>query len=299
MKKVFRKLGLFGVLAAGALGMGLSGPAKAESPDGMKLYVFSSGQLTLAKSILQAGAEGKTTIPVLMAVIQHPKGNVLFDTGNNDKIITDPDYWGPFIAALDPGRDPDVAVDAQLKKIGLTTDDINYVAYSHMHADHGGNACKFMNSTHVFQRDEMRAAYWPAPGYATFYITTDFSCLRAGTGYPMASSAKTIELDGDLDLFGDGSVVVKRAVSHTPGSQMLIVRLPKTGTVLLVGDAIYLQENLDGNKLPGVGSVYAPSQMLDTYAYAKRLVDTEGASVMFSHDPDAFKALKHAPEFYE
>ena len=115
------------------------------------------------------------------------------------------------------------------------------------------------NSTFVYQRDEIRNAFWPAPGYATFFITDDFAMLRNSVGGGMPSKYKTIELDGDLDLFGDNSVYIHRAVSHTPGSQILVVRLPKTGTVVLTSDAVYLQENLDKNILPSIGSVYDPS----------------------------------------
>jgi glyoxylase-like metal-dependent hydrolase (beta-lactamase superfamily II) len=115
----------------------------------------------------------------------------------------------------------------------------------------------------------------------------------------MPSKQPVIELDGDLDLFGDGSVFIHRTVSHTPGSEMLVVRLPKTGTVVLTSDAIYLKENLDKNILPSIGSVYNPSGMYDAYAYVKRLQDSEKADVIYAHDPDTFKAHKHAPEFYE
>src|SRR5260370_27968760 len=102
-------------VGAGAL---LAGAASADPPQGMRIYVFSSGWLTLDKSGLQTGATGKITVPVGFFLIKHPKGNVLFDTGNNDKIITDPTYWGPLATALEPGRSPDVAIDAQLDKIG-------------------------------------------------------------------------------------------------------------------------------------------------------------------------------------
>jgi glyoxylase-like metal-dependent hydrolase (beta-lactamase superfamily II) len=265
----------------------------------MRLYVFSSGALTLAKRILQNGAPGNTTVPVGFFVIKHPKGNVLFDTGNNDKIINDPGYWGPFIQGLGPVRTPDVAIDTQLQKIGMKPDDIQYVVYSHFHADHAGNVGKFPKSTHVAQLSEIRSAFWPAMGYATFYITKDFEMLRAGTGQPLPAGWKVMQLEGDLDLFRDGSVFIKRTVSHTPGSQMLVVRLPKTGTVVLTGDAVYLQENLDKNLLPDVGSAYEPSGMLEAYEWVREVRDREKATVIFSHDPDVFKASKHAPEYYE
>ena len=89
--------------------------AMAQSPQGMKLYVFSSGALTIGKNILQnLGPTDTIQVPVGFFVVMHPKGNVLFDTGNNDKIITDPSYWGPFFKALNPVVTPDVAIDAQL-----------------------------------------------------------------------------------------------------------------------------------------------------------------------------------------
>src|SRR6266496_3385130 len=84
--------------------VGIASQALAASPEGMKLYVFTSGELTIDKSALQTGAApGKIKIPVAFFLIKHPKGNVLFDTGNNDKIIQDVTYWGP-LAAMDPGR---------------------------------------------------------------------------------------------------------------------------------------------------------------------------------------------------
>ena len=160
-------------------------------------------------------------------------------------------------------------------------------------------SASFSNSTFVYQRDEVKNAFWPAPGFAVFFITQDFSMLRNNVGGAMPSKYKTIELDGDLDLFGDHSIEIHRTVSHTPGSQMMIVRLPKSGTAVLTSDAVYLQENLDKNILPSIGSVYNPPGMLDAYAWVRRVRDTEGASVFMAHDPDGFKAQKHSPEFYE
>ena len=118
--------------------------ADAQSPAGMRLYAFSSGALTIAKSALQSGATSNPIqVPVGFYVVRHPKGNVLFDTGNNDKIIADPTYWGSFAKDLNPVRTPDVAIDTQLAKIGLKPDDIKFVVVGHMHLDHGGNIGKF------------------------------------------------------------------------------------------------------------------------------------------------------------
>lgn len=283
-----------------ALLLGSVSITQAAPPAGMKLYVFSSGALTVPKSLLQNGAENTPMqVPVGFYVIKHPKGNVLFDTGNNDRIITDPAYWGPFIRGINPVRTPDVAIAAQLAKIGLKPDDIKYVVVSHFHLDHGGNAHQFPNSTLVAQRDEIRNAFWPEPGTAGPYIPGDLAYLRSDLGVGVPNKVKVIQLNGDLDLFGDSSLVVKRWVGHTPGSQMMIVRLPKTGTIILTGDNVYFRENAEKNIPPSVVLAYDPTGIMNAYEFIRQMQAMEGADFFTAHDPDAFKAQKKSPEYYE
>jgi N-acyl homoserine lactone hydrolase len=274
--------------------------APAQSPQGMKLYVFSSGALTIGKHILMDLAPQETIkVPVGFFVVMHPKGNVLFDTGNNDKIITDPSYWGPAFQRLSPVNTPDMAIDAQLGKIGLKPDDIKFVVVSHLHLDHGGNVAKFPNSTLVVQKDEIRNAFWPEPGMARGYIPGDVAVLRSDLGEAMPNKYKMIQLHGDMDIFGDNSVVVKRWVGHTPGSQMMVVRLPKSGTLILTGDNVYFRENVEKNILPNVGLAYDPPGILRAYEWIRFMQATEKADFFSAHDPDAFKALKKPPEYYD
>jgi len=267
----------------------------------MKLYIFTSQPLDIAKSALSSAATGdeKILIPVSFYLIKHPKGNILFDTGDNDRVITDKTYWGPLAAMLDKGVQADLAIDTQLEKVGLKPTDINYVILGHMHLDHAGNVYKFPKATIVVQRDEIANAFWPPKDYAGPYISGDFEALRAPTGSGSTGRQPTIELSGDLDLFGDGSVYVHRAAGHTPGSQLTVVRLPKTGTVVLTSDACYLPENLEKDILPSIGLTYNPTEMLNGYAYIKRVRDTEKGDVLMAHDADGFKAHKHSPEYYE
>jgi N-acyl homoserine lactone hydrolase len=300
MQAMMRRLSI-GMAAVVATCLCLAAGAFAASPEGMKLYVFSSGPLTLDKAALQTGATGKITIPVAFFLIKHPKGNVLFDSGNNDKVITDPTYWGPLAAMLSSptSRSPDIAIDAQLVKIGMKPADINYIVLGHMHLDHAGNIGKFPTATIVYQRDEIVNAFWPKPGFGCCYITGDFAQLRNDVGQSNPAKQKVIELNGDLDLFGDGSVYIHRQVGHTPGSEMLLVRLPKTGPVILTSDNCYLMDNLQKDILPSVALAYDPAGILTAYQWIKELMATENADVIFAHDPDTFNKHKHSPEFYE
>src|SRR3989440_7105822 len=179
--------------------VGITSLSQAAGPAGMKLYAFSSGGLTIAKSALQSGASSNPiTVPVGFFVVKHPKGNFLFDTGNNDKIISDPSYWGPFIKGLTPERGPDVAIDTQLKKIGLTPDDIKYVAVGHMHLDHGGEVCKFPQAIFLVQKEEMKKAGWAAAGAAGAPIPRDVACLPNDLGGGLPHKTKMEQLTRDV-----------------------------------------------------------------------------------------------------
>jgi len=284
-------------LIALLLGASFGGAAQAQD---IKLYAFSSGALTLGKGYLQNGAPmtPQIQVPVGFFVVTHPKGNVLFDTGNNDKIITDPSYWGAAFQALKPVNTPDVAIDVQLQKIGLKPDDIKYVVLSHLHLDHGGNVGKFLNSTVIVQKSEIQNAFWPEIGTGANYFIGDVLPLRSpNTDQPNA--VKMVQLNGDMDLFGDGALVVKRWVGHTPGSQMMTVRLKNKGLTILTGDNVYFRENVEKSLPPSIGLAYSPSGILSAYEWIRYEMATEKADFFTAHDPDTFKAMKKAPEYYD
>jgi glyoxylase-like metal-dependent hydrolase (beta-lactamase superfamily II) len=292
---------MLGAALSIVMGSALATGALAQSPDGMKLYAFSSGALTIGKGVLQnfGPMDPPIQIPVGFFVIQHPQGNVLFDTGNNDKIITDPGYWGPLFDGLKPVNTPDVAIDVQLQKIGLSPDDIKYVVVSHMHLDHGGNIAKFPNSTIVMQQDEIDYGMWPSEPFTGPFIPADAAVLRAPVGSDKPNAFDMLILNGDMDLFRDGSVVVKSARGHTKGMQMMVVRLPNTGTIVLTSDNVYFRENVEKHIPPNLVLAYDPAGIMKAYDFIRYMMASEGADFFTAHDPDAFKAMKQAPDFYD
>src|SRR2546421_12589588 len=100
-----------------ALGLAAGAAAPAAAQEGPKLYVFTSGSLGgFPKAALQIGGTGNIDwAPVSFYVIKHPKGNVMFDTGNNDKRITDPDGGvGPLAKGLGLKKTTDDAIPRQV-----------------------------------------------------------------------------------------------------------------------------------------------------------------------------------------
>jgi N-acyl homoserine lactone hydrolase len=288
MKQLIR---IFGSVLAVASLIGVATLAQAQQ--NAKLYVFSSGSLGgFPKAALQIGGQGNIDwAPVSFYVITTPKGNIIFDTGNNDKTITDPDgWWGPLAKGFGLKMNKDDAIPAQLAKIGLKTDDIKYVVVGHMHLDHGGNISQFPNATLVAQNDELKAAWWPDVGYSLYYIPGDFEATK---------KMNIIRLEGDIDLFGDGSFRLYKAPGHTPGSQFAVVRLKNTGPVILTSDTVYLMENLEKNLIPPIPGTWSPKGMYESYQKIRMIRDLEGAQLFIAHDPELFKAAKHAPDFYD
>jgi N-acyl homoserine lactone hydrolase len=277
-------------LVVGLLGF-IAAPARAE--DGPKLYVFTSGHLGgFPKAALQIGGQGTMDwVPVSFYVIKHPKGNIIFDTGNNDKTITDPaGWWGPLAKGFGLTMTKDDAIPVQLAKIGLKPEDIKYVVVGHMHLDHGGNISQFPNATLVTQNDELKAAWWPDEGYSVYYIPGDFEITK---------KMKIARLDGDFDLFGDGSFRIFKAPGHTPGSQFAVVKLAKTGPVILTSDCVYMEESLEKDLIPPIPGTWSPMGMYQGYQKIRLIHDAEGAKLFIAHDVELFKAAKHAPDFYE
>lgn len=204
-------------------------------------------------------------------LIKHARGGMLWDTGNPDSL-----------AAMPNGRtNPQGTLTAFMKKpladslrqIGVSPNDIKHLATSHSHGDHVGNVGLFRAATLYVQRQE----------------------------YPrMPEAVKSLPamvLDGDFDVFGDGSVTIMAAPGHTPGHQVLVVRLPKTGPVLLTGDMVHLQQSWNYRIAPSFN--FNVAQSMATIDAMKAYAQRTGAQVWINHDREAHAKIPKAPAFVE
>ncbi len=228
------------------------------------------------------------TIPVSMWILKHPKGLVVFDTGNNVAISDGMDnckkYWAAGLCDfLHPNQNRSDVIDMPLKKLGYKTDDVKVLVTSHTHLDHAGNMGMFPKAIHVVQKKELYQGWWPekfqgrAPN-GTF-VMADIAAAR---------EFNYLELDGEYDLFGDGTVKLFPTPGHTIGHQSMKVKLPKMGTVILTQDAVWMQENLNGYVAGLNFSVQAYS---DSVNRIKMMRDLEGAQILMSHDANQFAKM--------
>lgn len=245
------------------------------------IHAMTCGWLTMSLKAMLAGEEGKLKVPVPSYLIRHPKGNVLFDTGLNKQIQSDPEARLGKIAryyAIDYVAGQDVA--AQLAAMDLAPKDIDFLVNSHLHFDHAGGNDALDCCPMVVQRREWEAANDPDMIAKVGYMPQD---------YDMGHDR--ILADGEHDLFGDGSVVCIPTPGHTPGHQSLKVQQPG-GDVVLTGDACYLRRTLEEMRLPMI--LVDADQMLESLRKLKDLQD-RGARIYYGHDPEFWKTVPQAP----
>jgi glyoxylase-like metal-dependent hydrolase (beta-lactamase superfamily II) len=181
----------------------------------------------------------------------------------------------------------DKTLAGQFQQIGVEPSKVNYLGLSHMHFDHIGNVGLFPQATLLMQKEEYASAFGPdAAKYG-----------NDPAKYPTLAKNPAKQLEGDLDVFGDGSVVVKRAIGHTPGHQMLFVKLPRTGNVLLSGDLAHFTSNWEHRRVPSFNfdKVLSLKAMDDAAAFMK----ANHAQLWIQHDQEQNAKIKHAPAYYD
>ncbi|NJP53382.1 N-acyl homoserine lactonase family protein [Streptomyces sp. SBST2-5] len=262
-------------------------------PARLRLTTVDAGPFTMSKADLMYGAEGTVTVPSTVVVIEHPgHGLVLFDTGINHH-VADPEaaeaYWGPGLreAYGAQGFTREHAIDAQLRRLGHRPEDVRYVIYSHLHLDHAGGMAHFPDAVHVVQHDELRHAWWPDRWTARGYAFRDYRDCR---------DFDFLELDGDIDLFLDGSVTVLRTAGHTPGHQGIVLDLENQGRVGFLGDAGHLWEGVEQD-VPQLSDWNVQRKLL-SYGRLRQL-RRAGVRVFLSHDPEDFAALPHDGDVWD
>jgi N-acyl homoserine lactone hydrolase len=250
----------------------------------LRVYLFDCGLIKGEDPTdfgLNKGDVKNTDMVVPCYLIVHPKGTLMWDVG----VIPDSAFkeGKPVSEEGDTVSSPKPLLP-QLAALGYPAEKITYIAFSHYHFDHTANANAFAGSTwlvHKAERDAMFAA-------SAEHIAT----------YNRLRNSKTIILPNtDYDVFGDGSVVIKSAPGHTPGHQVLALRLPKTGPVLIAGDLWHYAAERTASR-PPEGEANK-DETLASRAAMEAYLKQSGAQLWIEHDPATFHRLKKAPDYIQ
>ncbi len=255
----------------------------------VKLYVFSSGILksTKEKFLFNIGIGEPFDIPVPYFLVDVDGTKILIDTGISPGSIDDPrGTWGDVVDVYYPVMKKEEAPVEALSKLGIKPEDIAYIIQTHLHLDHAGSTKFFPNAKVIVQLNELRYAFFPDPLMDAAYIKNDIK----------DPNIKWEPIVGFRSLF-NGKIFIIPTPGHTPGHQSILVRLQKHPPVIITGDSIYLKDNFEKNIPSGFALNFADAEY--SVESLGELAKAEGAQIWFGHDPEFFKTIKLAPEYYE
>ena len=267
--------------------LSLTATASADPVTAVRLYALDCGRADFKDMGFFADTGEYDGKPGSVAdgcfVIQHPKGILLWDTGLGDQLAA---TKGGVDAAPGIHLTVETTLASQLEAIGIKPADVTYVAFSHFHFDHTGNANAFASSTWILNKAEVAwGTSTPTPGA----VAPD-----TWSGY---KTAKTQMIDGDLDVFGDGTVRILKAPGHTPGHQVLLLKLKKSGAVLLSGDLYHTRDNRKFSRVPLINTERADT--MASMARIEKIIANTKARLVIQHEALDLKALPKFPAFLE
>jgi N-acyl homoserine lactone hydrolase len=222
-------------------------------------------------------------------LIQRGSEWLLWDTGVPESALNNPKGWSTLPKLIVYHLDK--TLTDQLAAIGLKAVDITYVALSHTHGDHIGNVRLFPNSTVLMQRAEY--AWISSPDGPNDNVNQLKALARKLLGTPKHLKL----LEGNTDVFGDGSVTLFSTPGHTPGSQSWLVHLKNSGFIILSGDVVHLEESFEKNIVPSLNTDKAAS--IASMDRVRRMMATYKARLFINHDKAQSDALKLLPAFYD
>jgi N-acyl homoserine lactone hydrolase len=222
-------------------------------------------------------------------LIKHGSDWLLWDTGVPESTLNDPNGWSTLPKLIVYHLDR--SLTDQLAEIGLKPSDIGRVAISHTHGDHIGNMGLFPDAIVVMQRAEynwIHSADGPNDN-----VNQLMALARKLLGTPRHLQL----IDGDMDVFGDGSVTLLSTPGHTPGHQSLMVHLRNSGFIILSGDVAHSEENFEKDIVPSLNTDKAKS--IASMERIRRIIATYKAAMFINHFKSQTDTLKLIPAFYD
>lgn len=206
-------------------------------------------------------------------LIRHPKGVLLWDTGLSSAVK----------GAAMPGMALDKTIVERMRENGIDPAAVTHVGISHYHADHSGAAGEFPQAELLIGEGDWTALKAMAPDNRQ---VTQLAHWLTGGG-----KAKPVK--GDLDIFGDGTVMMLTMPGHTPGHSALLVRLPKSGPILISGDQYHFRENRAARGVPTFNINRADT--LASHDRFEEIAKEAKARVIIQHDARDLAELPRFP----
>ncbi len=238
--------------------------------------------------------------PIHFFALQHRHGLVLFDTGLDPRIATDPEYIKSAIGRFLLRRifrlhiTANDTLDQKLNAVGLAASDVCKAVISHLHFDHVGGIAHIPQAKLIVSANEWNILAGPHPERE--WILREHIELPQAKWQPIEFAPTDDPLFAPFgschDVMGDGSMLLLPTPGHTPGSMSMLVRNAGWRPILLVGDLTYAKDLLMKDQVPGTGNA---KELRRTYAKVRDLISALPDLVILpAHDPETANALEAA-----
>ena len=255
-------------------------------PSSLRLYIFDCGVIHTTNGdaySLKKEEMASTEMSIPCLLVAHPRGTLMWDNGDIPDRAFPPGGGRATLGVVTQ----DMPLLPQMAAAGYAPEDITYLSMSHYHGDHVANANSFARATWLVRKVERDRMFANEP------------IVRSPIeNYGELKNSKTILIDKDeYDVFRDGTVVIKSTPGHTPGHNVLFLKLKKTGPIVLSGDLYHYPEERSLNRLPP--GDFNKEQTAASRADLEIFLKKNRAQLWIEHDITANATLKKAPAFYE
>lgn len=268
-------------LGAAVIAATLSSIVSAKAAD-LKLWRLDCGSI-LVKDLGMFSDTGdyagkSRTLTDSCYLIKHDNDYMMWDAGLPAALLGAPQGDGAMAPTLK------ATLETQLETLGVKPAQISLLGISHYHFDHVGQAAVMSKAKLLIGAADF-AAFKQVP----LPFGADASLVK-----PWLDGKQEVEtVSGDKDVFGDGSVTMLSAPGHTPGSYALLVKLPKSGSVLLSGDVVHFEEQFANDGVPPFNTDRADT--LASLDRIERLARNLKATLVVQHDADDVSKLPAFP----
>lgn len=271
----------------------------------MKIHILNCGYIRIHEDLLYGGGNVMTdfrkavmaperkrvTLPVFSYLIEHPAGLFLVDAGWSREISPDGVYDPKAVRSVLPTHlaamyrpyvPKGMAVDEQLRSMGIRQEDIDAVLITHLDPDHVSGLRSVSRAKRlVISEDE---AYWS--------VRTKYRIRQPEQLWDIEGVERVFfrghllgPMNKAIDITGDGSIMMVNMPGHTDGLCGVVVRT-KERFVILASDAAVSPRSWEMMEPPGFAA--DPALQFKTLRWvAKEANDTACAAVLCSHDKES------------
>lgn len=243
----------------------------------------------------------RVSLPINVYIIEHEDGLVLFDTGQDRAVVTDPNYYGDPITKLFLRNifrwhiGPEDTLTKQLELAGYSVSDVRKAVISHLHADHVGNIGEIPQAD-LYAAEEgfafMRGPDHPERHFVYRHRIEIPGAKWHSIVFQPTADPELAPFTEAFDLMGDGSLMVLPTPGHLEGSVSMLASRGDAPPLLFIGDLTYNEDLLMQDRFPATGD---KELLRESFAKVRALKERMPDLVILpAHDHSAAEKLRQA-----